>query len=159
MVTTRTRDPTCSLSGAVMRKGIRGPVRFLVRDGNRRAKSCCGSRLATSPRRTPDWMRAARMPILISLARHCLAAEPERPANGEAVVDADARSYRAGVEERLRRARAERAAAQVREAEQRKRRKVNSPPRGCDRFAGLRGSVRMQGREEGNPIDDGKRAD
>ncbi len=61
---------------------------------------------------------------LIAIVKHCLAPEPaDRPANGAAVADALA-AYRTGVEERLRQVRAERAVAEAREAEQRKRRKV-----------------------------------
>jgi WD40 repeat protein/predicted Ser/Thr protein kinase len=61
-------------------------------------------------------------PELIALAERCLSAAPaERPANGAQVAEAVA-GYRAGVEERLRRAERERAAA----AERRKRRRVQS---------------------------------
>lgn len=61
---------------------------------------------------------------LIALAKRCLAPAPaDRPANGAAVAEA-VTAYRVGVEERLREAQAARAAAEVRETEQRKRRKV-----------------------------------
>ncbi len=61
---------------------------------------------------------------LIALARHCLSARAkDRPADAGAVA-AEVAGYRAGVEARLRRAEAEAAAAVVREAEQRKRRRV-----------------------------------
>ncbi|MDY3556531.1 tetratricopeptide repeat protein [Gemmata sp. JC717] len=61
---------------------------------------------------------------LVELARRCLAPwAADRPADGKAVADAVAR-YRAGVETRLRAAEAERAAAEVKATEQRKRRRV-----------------------------------
>ncbi len=61
---------------------------------------------------------------LIALALSCLSAEvSERPADGHAVASLVA-AYRAGVEARLKRAETERAEAQVREAEQRKRRRT-----------------------------------
>ncbi|MFO0877702.1 MAG: tetratricopeptide repeat protein [Gemmataceae bacterium] len=61
---------------------------------------------------------------LITLALHCLAANAEeRPADGHAVA-AEVSAYRAGVEARLRAVETERAAALVREAEQRKRRRL-----------------------------------
>jgi tetratricopeptide (TPR) repeat protein len=62
-------------------------------------------------------------PELVALAKHCLADLPERPADAAAVADAVAR-FRAAVEERARRAELDRAAAEVRAAEQRKRRRV-----------------------------------
>jgi tetratricopeptide (TPR) repeat protein/tRNA A-37 threonylcarbamoyl transferase component Bud32 len=61
---------------------------------------------------------------LIALARRCLEAKPEnRPGDARVVAD-EVAAYRAGVEARLRRAETERAEAQVREAEDRKRRRV-----------------------------------
>ena len=61
---------------------------------------------------------------LVALAKRCLAPEAAgRPADGKAVAEAVA-AYRAGVEERLRQAQSERAAAEARVIEQRKRRKV-----------------------------------
>jgi serine/threonine protein kinase/tetratricopeptide (TPR) repeat protein len=61
---------------------------------------------------------------LIGLAQRCLAAQPGgRPSDGKAVADAVA-AYRAGVEDRLRRAEKERAAAEVKAGELRKRRRV-----------------------------------
>jgi tetratricopeptide (TPR) repeat protein len=61
---------------------------------------------------------------LLAVSRRCLAANPEeRFADGREVASAIA-AYRAGVEARLRRAEAERAEALVREAEQRKRRRL-----------------------------------
>lgn len=61
---------------------------------------------------------------LIALARRCLAAQREdRPPDGKAVADVVA-DYRRGVEDRLRRAETERAAATVQAAEQRKRRRL-----------------------------------
>jgi tetratricopeptide (TPR) repeat protein len=61
---------------------------------------------------------------LIALAKRCLAAElQDRPADAREVAAAVA-AYRAGVEARLRRAETEAAEALVREAEQRKRRRV-----------------------------------
>jgi serine/threonine-protein kinase len=61
---------------------------------------------------------------LVALARACLAARPEgRPHDGGAVA-ARVAAYQAGVQERLRRAELERAAAEVRVAEERKRRRV-----------------------------------
>src|SRR5207302_792203 len=61
---------------------------------------------------------------LVALARRCLAARADdRPADARQVA-ADVAAYRAGVEARLRRAETERAEALVREAEQRKRRRV-----------------------------------
>jgi tetratricopeptide (TPR) repeat protein len=63
-------------------------------------------------------------PELVALCKRCLDPVPaNRPADGKAVADAVA-AYRAGVEERARRAEAERAAAEVEAREQRKRRKV-----------------------------------
>jgi eukaryotic-like serine/threonine-protein kinase len=60
---------------------------------------------------------------LLSLARHCLSpAMEDRPANAGEVAQALAR-YHAGVEERLQRAHTERAAAEIKAAEERKRRK------------------------------------
>lgn len=60
---------------------------------------------------------------LIALARRCLAARAaDRPADASAVAE-EVAAYRAGVESRLRQAEAQRAAALVREAEQRKRRR------------------------------------
>jgi serine/threonine-protein kinase len=61
---------------------------------------------------------------LAALARDCLAADArDRPADGGAVA-ARVQAYRAGVEERLRRAEVERAAAQARAAEERRRRRA-----------------------------------
>ncbi len=63
-------------------------------------------------------------PELVALCKRCLALRPEeRPANGEQVAAEIAR-FRQAAEERARRAEQERAAALVREAEQRKRRRV-----------------------------------
>lgn len=63
-------------------------------------------------------------PELIGLAKRCLAPNAgERPADAGEVARVVA-GYRAGVEERLRRAEQERAAAEVKAAEQRKRRRV-----------------------------------
>jgi tetratricopeptide (TPR) repeat protein len=62
---------------------------------------------------------------LVALAKHCLAAAPDdRPRHAGAVAAAVA-AYRAGVQERLRRAEIDRAAADVRAAEERKRRRVS----------------------------------
>jgi serine/threonine-protein kinase len=61
---------------------------------------------------------------LVGLARSCLGARPEeRPADASAVARAVA-AYQAGVQERLRKAELERAAAGARAAEERKRRRV-----------------------------------
>lgn len=61
---------------------------------------------------------------LVEIARECLQADrASRPANGRAVAEIMA-NYRAGVEERLQLAQAERAAAAAKEIEQRKRRRV-----------------------------------
>ncbi len=61
---------------------------------------------------------------LVALAKRCLSADRDaRPADGRAVAD-EVRAYRAGVEARLRQAETERAAAVVREGEQRKRRRL-----------------------------------
>src|SRR5262249_9698251 len=61
---------------------------------------------------------------LVALCRRCLSPEPaDRPADGKAVAAAVA-GYRAGVEQRLRRAEQARAAAEVKVVEQRKRRRV-----------------------------------
>ncbi len=61
---------------------------------------------------------------LKAIAKHCLAANSaERPADGHEVASLIA-SYRAGVEERLRRAEAEQAAAATKAQEQRKRRRL-----------------------------------
>jgi hypothetical protein len=61
---------------------------------------------------------------LVALCKRCLAAEPAgRPSDGKAVAEAVA-AYRAGVEERARRAESDRAAAEAEAREQRKRRKV-----------------------------------
>jgi tetratricopeptide (TPR) repeat protein len=63
-------------------------------------------------------------PELIGLCRRCLAADPtDRPADAGEVAGLVA-AYRAGVEDRLREAEAERAAAEARAAEQRKKRRV-----------------------------------
>jgi tetratricopeptide (TPR) repeat protein len=62
-------------------------------------------------------------PELVGLARRCLAELPSRPADAGEVADAVAR-LRSAAEERARRAELERAAAEVRAAEQRKRRRV-----------------------------------
>jgi tetratricopeptide (TPR) repeat protein len=61
---------------------------------------------------------------LVELAKRCLAPDRlVRPADGGAVADAVA-AYRAGVEDRARKAEADRAAAEAEAREQRKRRKV-----------------------------------
>ncbi|MFO0851373.1 MAG: protein kinase [Gemmataceae bacterium] len=61
---------------------------------------------------------------LVGLAARCLAADPEhRPADAAAVAEAVA-AHRAGVEARLRRAEVDRAAAEAKAAEGRKRRRV-----------------------------------
>ncbi len=61
---------------------------------------------------------------LIALTKHCLASDPvDRPANGKMVAEAVA-AYRAGVEDRLRTAQADRAEAAVREVEGKRRRKL-----------------------------------
>jgi len=62
-------------------------------------------------------------PELVALAKKCLANFPARPADAGEVADAVAR-LRTAAEERARRAELERAAAEVRAAEQRKRRRV-----------------------------------
>jgi tetratricopeptide (TPR) repeat protein len=62
-------------------------------------------------------------PELVALAKRCLADLPGRPADAAEVADAVAR-LRAAAEERARRAELDRAAAEVRVAEQRKRRRV-----------------------------------
>jgi serine/threonine protein kinase/tetratricopeptide (TPR) repeat protein len=61
---------------------------------------------------------------LVALCRRCLSPSPaDRPANGQAVADG-LTAYLNGVQERLQSAERERAVAVAREAEQRKRRKV-----------------------------------
>src|SRR5207248_1217174 len=61
---------------------------------------------------------------LARLAKACLAAEPDaRPRNGSEVA-AQVAAYRAGVAERLRTAELERAAAEVRAVEERRRRRA-----------------------------------
>ncbi len=61
---------------------------------------------------------------LIALARRCLSPNAaDRPAEGKAVADAVA-AYRAGVENRLRKAEADSAEAKVRESEGRRRRRI-----------------------------------
>ncbi len=61
---------------------------------------------------------------LVALCRRCLSADPaDRPADGQAVAD-ELTAYLNGVQERLQAAQRERAVAMAREAEQRKRRKV-----------------------------------
>jgi serine/threonine protein kinase len=61
---------------------------------------------------------------LVALCRCCLSADPaDRPADGQAVADG-LTAYLDGVQERLQTAQRERAVALAREAEQRKRRKV-----------------------------------
>jgi Flp pilus assembly protein TadD len=61
---------------------------------------------------------------LVGLAKRCLAADPEdRPADAGAVARAVS-AYRSGVQERLRRAELERAAAEAQAREERKRRRV-----------------------------------
>ncbi len=61
---------------------------------------------------------------LVRLAKSCLAVEPaDRPANGGQVAEATA-AYLAGVQERLRTAEMERAAAQARAKEERKQRRL-----------------------------------
>jgi serine/threonine-protein kinase len=61
---------------------------------------------------------------LVALAKACLAAEPDdRPKDARAVADA-LTAYLDGVQERLRRAELDRAAAEVRATEERKRRRV-----------------------------------
>ncbi len=61
---------------------------------------------------------------LVRLARACLASDPrDRPADARAVAAAVA-DYKAGVQERLRRAEVERAAAEVRAREESKRRRL-----------------------------------
>jgi tetratricopeptide (TPR) repeat protein len=61
---------------------------------------------------------------LVALCRRCLSPDPaDRPPHGKAVAEAVA-AYRAGVEERARKAETERAAAEAEAREQRKRRKV-----------------------------------
>jgi tetratricopeptide (TPR) repeat protein len=63
-------------------------------------------------------------PGLVALAKRCLAADPAaRPADGRAVA-AEVAGLRAAAEERAKRAELERAQAEVRAAEQRKRRRV-----------------------------------
>lgn len=63
---------------------------------------------------------------LIALTKSCLSPEAtERPVDGAAVA-ANVAAYRSGVEERLRRAEAERAAAEARGFEQAKRRRVQA---------------------------------
>ena len=63
-------------------------------------------------------------PELTTLAKACLDLQPaQRPANGAAVADQVA-AYRAGVQERLRRAELERATAQARAEEARKRQRL-----------------------------------
>jgi tetratricopeptide (TPR) repeat protein len=67
---------------------------------------------------------SAAEPGLIALAKRCLAADPlVRPADGRSVA-AEVAALRAAAEERARRAELERAQAEVRAAEQRKRRRV-----------------------------------
>jgi Flp pilus assembly protein TadD len=61
---------------------------------------------------------------LVALARDCLAAEREARPRDAGVVAARVTAYRAGVQERLRRAELDRAAAQAKAAEERKRRRV-----------------------------------
>lgn len=63
-------------------------------------------------------------PELIALCKRCLSPNAQnRPADGKAVAD-EVAAYRAGVEERLRKAEAERAVIGARLVEQRKRRRV-----------------------------------
>jgi tetratricopeptide (TPR) repeat protein len=61
---------------------------------------------------------------LVELCRTCLSAEPEARPRDAGTVAAIVAGYLAGVEERARQAELERAAAEVRAAEQRKRRRV-----------------------------------
>lgn len=61
---------------------------------------------------------------LIDLARRCLASDPaDRPSDGQTVAEV-VKAYRAGVEARLQEVQAERAAAEARAVEQRKRRRL-----------------------------------
>ncbi len=61
---------------------------------------------------------------LVRLAKACLAAEPERRPADAGAVAAAVGAYQAGVQERLRRAELARTAAEVRAAEERKRRRL-----------------------------------
>jgi WD40 repeat protein len=61
---------------------------------------------------------------LVELCRRCLSAEPEARPRDAGAVAATVAGYLAGVEERARQAERERAAAEARTAEQRKRRRV-----------------------------------
>ena len=70
-------------------------------------------------------------PELVALAKRCMAPErTERPRNADAVAAAVAR-YLAGVEDRVHRAEIERAAAQARTIEERKRRRVQLALAAC----------------------------
>ncbi len=89
---------------------------------------------------------------LVEIAKTCLAPRPaDRYANGEEVAGAVA-AYRAGVEERLRAAERDRAAAEVRAAEQRKRRKVQLALAACVLLlvAGGAGFAWWQSRQDTN---------
>ena len=71
-------------------------------------------------------------PELIALAKRCLAAEPkDRPANAGEVAEAVA-AFRADSERRARQAEMDRARAEVRNAEERKRRRVKYAPGAVD---------------------------
>ncbi|MBM3982856.1 MAG: hypothetical protein FJ304_21815 [Planctomycetes bacterium] len=78
---------------------------------------------------------------LIDLAKHCLEPRAEhRPANGTEVTAAVA-AYRAGVDERLRRAEQDRAASAAKAEEQKKRRKVQLALAGVVLLVAIGGGV------------------
>ncbi|QDT14555.1 serine/threonine-protein kinase [Alienimonas californiensis] len=78
---------------------------------------------------------------LTDLCRRCLSPDPaDRPANGAAVADA-IRDYENGVREKLEQERADRAAAEVRVVEERKRRRVGVAALAALLVAGVAGTL------------------
>ncbi len=115
--------------GAILCEILTGKPPYLGRSGEEVRRKAANGDLADATARLDG---CGADPELIALTKTCLVAEAnDRPKDAQELADALA-AYLNGVQERLQAAQRERAVAVAREAEQRKRRKVQSlrwPPR------------------------------
>ena len=118
---TSTAAPTSSRLGAILCEILTGKPPYLGRSAEEVRRKAANGDLADATARLDACGADAE---LIALTKKCLAPEAiDRPKDAQAVADGLS-AYLDGVQERLQTAERERAVAMVREAEERKRRKV-----------------------------------